>query len=563
MRSFIHLLAASTLFVLAESTIALAQSLGQPDILKLAIGTGNQLSELRQADATVTQLSRNGELRQERPITDDPRLPGRTHERLRQYHDGVPIFGAEVTRQTENGMTVSVFGTLHTSVTLDTSPVLSPELAAQTIERLTEQPPGSATRPRLVVLPIQSQGDDYRLVYESRIFTGTKLMVYFIDAITGDIAWAFDDLKTQQPVLPCEQCAIGQGIGVQADPKKISVTMVGGNFLAYDQLRPADIYTFDMRGDSAKTMAVVAGAVPLFDADLATDTDNQWLDGPSVDAHVGMGWTYDYLYRRFGRQSLNDLNVRLIGLVHPIDRDVVPTTSPELLSLLHLNAFYCGLCGPDGVGLTVFGEGLPPNLRANGQRVDFLAGSLDIVAHELAHGVTDFTSSLLYIDESGALNEAFSDIIAIGVEHYAEPLWQKGVGSADYVIGEDTFVPGGLRSLKTPILFGDPDHYSLRFLGTDDNGGVHTNALIAGHAYYLAIEGGTNRVSGITVTGVGPENREQIEQVFYRAFTLLMTRDSNFKAARAATIQAARDLYGANSQVELAVIQAWTAVGVN
>ena len=74
----------------------------------------------------------------------------------------------------------------------------------------------------------------------------------------------------------------------------------------------------------------------------------------------------------------------MIGLVHPIDRDVVPTTSPELLSLLHLNAFYCGLCGPDGVGLTVFGEGLPPNLRANGQRVDFLAGSLDIVAHELA-----------------------------------------------------------------------------------------------------------------------------------------------------------------------------------
>ena len=136
MRSFIHLLAAaSTLFVCTEATSALAQNLGQPDILKLAIGTGNQLFELRQADAMVTQLSRNGGLRQRRPITNDPQLPGRTHERLRQYHDGVPIFGAEVTRQTENGMTVSVFGTLHTSVTLDTTPVLSPELAAQTIER--------------------------------------------------------------------------------------------------------------------------------------------------------------------------------------------------------------------------------------------------------------------------------------------------------------------------------------------------------------------------------------------------------------------------------------------
>jgi thermolysin len=92
---------------------------------------------------------------------------------------------------------------------------------------------------------------------------------------------------------------------------------------------------------------------------------------------------------------------------------------------------------------------------------------------------------------------------------------------------------------------------------------VHTNSLIPGHAYYLAIEGGTNRVSGLTVSGVGAANREQMEKVFYRAFTVLMTRDADFAEARAATIQSARDLYGAGSVAEQAVTQAWTAVGVN
>ena len=564
MRSLIRLLTTIPVaVVIAGLAFPSARGAGKHDILTLSIGTGNTLSELRQADTMVTQLHRNGTLRLIMPTGDDPLAQGRTHERFGQYHEGVPIFGAEVTRQTAGGVTVSIFGTVHLAVTLNTAAVLSSEEAARIIERLVDRPAGTAISPTLVVLPDRNGGDGYRLVYEARVFSGTRLMAYFIDAISGEVAWAFNDLKTQQPTLPCDQCAIGEGLGVHSDLKKMSVTMVGGYFLAYDQLRPADLYTFDMGGDSMRTLEVLAGLVPLFDADLASDADNQWLDGASVDAHVGMGWTYDYLYRRFGRQGINDLDVRMIGLVHPIDRSDLSTASPQLISLFHLNAFYCGLCGPDGVGLTVFGEGLPPHLRLNGQRVNYFAGALDIVAHELAHGVTDFTSSLLYLDESGALNEAFSDIIGVGVEHYAEPLRQNSSGTADYLIGEDVFSPGGLRSLENPAVFGDPDHYSLRFRGTEDNGGVHTNALIVGHAYYLAIEGGTNRVSGLKVTGVGAANREQMEQIFYRAFTLLMTRDSNFSAARAATIQSARDLFGMNSAAEQAVTQAWAAVGVN
>jgi thermolysin len=121
----------------------------------------------------------------------------------------------------------------------------------------------------------------------------------------------------------------------------------------------------------------------------------------------------------------------------------------------------------------------------------------------------------------------------------------------------------GFRSLANPQAFGDPDHYSRRYTGTEDDGGVHTNGAIGGHAFYLAIEGGTNRTSGISVQGVGAANREQMEKVFYRAFTYYLTANADYRAARAATIRAAQDLYGNGSAAERAVTQAWTAVGVN
>jgi thermolysin len=137
-----------------------------------------------------------------------------------------------------------------------------------------------------------------------------------------------------------------------------------------------------------------------------------------------------------------------------------------------------------------------------------------------------------------------------------------GLQKADYLIAEDIARPGGFRSMADPAIYGDPDHYSKRYTGPNDNGGVHINSGIANNAFYLAIEGGTNRTSGEAVQGVGAANREQIEKVFYRAFTELLPSNATFALARAACIQAAQDLYGAGSPAERAVTQAWTAVGV-
>jgi len=196
------------------------------------------------------------------------------------------------------------------------------------------------------------------------------------------------------------------------------------------------------------------------------------------------------------------------------------------------------------------------------------------VAHELTHGVTSYSSQLEYVNESGALNEAFSDIMGTSVEFFFQ---KPGNGplKADYLIGEDVWTccapafhtHDGFRSMADPARDGQPDHYSRRVIlpadDEHDNGGVHVNSGIPNHAFYLAIEGGTNRTSGIRVQGVGAANREQIEKIFYRAFAQLMPSNANFSMARAITLQAAQDLYGAMSAPYNAVRDAWTAVGVN
>ena len=196
MPSLTRLLAGATaVAVVAALTSSAAQLQSRRTILTLAAGGVSSLSELREADSLVDRLRRDGALRLA-TREDDPLVAGGTHERFRQFHDGVPIFGAGVTRQTARGVTVSLFGTLHLGVEVDTTPALSAAEAARVIERLGSLRRGGSTSPRLVVLPDREREGVYRLVYEARAFTATRLMAYFIDASTGALTWAYNDLKT-------------------------------------------------------------------------------------------------------------------------------------------------------------------------------------------------------------------------------------------------------------------------------------------------------------------------------------------------------------------------------
>jgi Zn-dependent metalloprotease len=209
---------------------------------------------------------------------------------------------------------------------------------------------------------------------------------------------------------------------------------------------------------------------------------------------------------------------------------------------------------------------------------------------------------VLLSNHGGALNEGFSDVFGIAAEFFHHPVG-NGPLQADYKLGEDMIgfgpnraadVPGSLVALPSSIgSIVYPDHTSRMFsfvvaaaagpsnnptsiiilpwvivgnqlaiVPTDDGAGVHLNATIISHAFYLAIEGGRNATSGITVQGAGAANRAQVERAFFRAMTVLMPNAPSLQLAGLATVQAATDLYGANSAVTTAIRQAMQAVGL-
>jgi Zn-dependent metalloprotease len=564
-------------------------------------------SQVREWDAFVEQMIRADEL-VFRAAYADRAVPGRRHERLSQFYRGIPVHGGDVSRQTASGVTVSVFGVVYTQIDIDLTATLSVDDARAIFENVSGTTPVRGGNPVLTILP--TLDGRYALTY---LATMQNAHTYFVDAHTGHVLRATDERMTESEV--------GSGRGVLGDVKKVSVNRVAGTFRTQDQLRPAEILTLDTRGSGASLGRMINGL--SFDSDIATDSDNTWTDAGVVDAHVHIGWTYDYFLQRHGWAGLDGQDSRIFDAVNEF-------------SVLPNNAFFIRApFGPEGRGFMAFG--------ADAQETPFTV--LDVAAHEFMHGVTSFSAGLqsrlvleglgptsIVLDsgvldcdstgveftvegflpfwcsdgkfvltsrQGGAINEAFSDVFGAAVEFFIQ---EPGSGAlqADYLTGED--LPGGaIRRLDSPqslpILdpVRYPDHFSRRLtfpilivegtqespirirlypliflddqgnfllLRSTDNGGVHWNATILGHAFYLAIEGGQNATSGLSVAGVGATNREQIEDVFFRAMTTLMPRFADFPITAAVLRQSARDLFGVNSSVSRAVDQALLAVGL-
>ena len=169
--------------------------------------------------------------------------------------------------------------------------------------------------------------------------------------------------------------------------------------------------------------------------------------------------------------------------------------------------------------------------------------TLDRAAHHITHDAIDRSSRLIARGEAGALAEAFADITA---------------ASAAAAVGD--FETRSSSALRAPAAFGRVDHYAARAAGGDTADSIR--AGIAGHVFHLAVEGGTNQTSGEVVSGVGQARRAQIERAFYRAFTFLLPPNATFHLAKAATVQAAADLYGPESDAVRAIGAAWNAAGL-
>ena len=507
--------------------------------------TASDAREVRAWDAEITRMLRDGQLRSRGEA--DLLLEGRSHERLDQFYRGVRVFGGELVRQAERRADACRCSAPSTpGIHVDTEPTLSPQDAADIVAELTGAAVGPERAPELVVLPLDEGG--FALAYRARVMTADDLTVFFIDAGTGDVVLRYSDLQT----------TVGTGQGVLGDTKKVSTTARDGTYLAQDAHAPAGHLHLRHEGQPRADELILNGLITLDDSDLATDSDNDWTDPAAVDAHVYAGWTYDYWYTRFNRQGLDNRNLTMPSFVHPVKREDWASQPASVLNLYYLNAFYAG------DGIMVYGEGLPPDVTMGGTQWNYFSGALDVVAHELAHGITDYTSGLIYRNESGALNEAFSDIIGTGVEFYYQPAG-SGYMKADYLLGED--LDDAAR--RVPVDGESPGLRRSRSLleALHRDVGQRRRAQQLRHRQPRVLPRHRGRrephVGAGGARASAPPTARRSRRSSTGRFTQMLPSNATFSMARAATLQAARDLYGAGSDVERAIDQAWTAVGVN
>jgi thermolysin len=433
---------------------------------------------------------------------------GLTHVRFDQVHKGVPVFGGQVITHVDGVNVRGVTGRAFEGVRrLNTRPSLTASQAIEAARAALGDSSGASKEPQaqLVILPARDGSPSATLTYRVQIFVehadkAPERHEYFVDAKDGGIVFHYDSLPT------------GTGYSLFSGNQFIPTTGSWGN---YYMRSPTHNYSY--------TYDYAYGTI-------FRDYDDVWGNNTvynrqtvGVDAHFAMTRTWDYFQTRHARCGMNNGCGQTFSAVH-YGTNVA-------------NAFYTG-------GGMYFGDG-------DGSTTPWV--SVDVVAHEFTHGVTEYASGLQYFDESGAANESFSDIFGTAVEY--------AVGiNPDYLIAEDVNW-SGIRSMSNPPQFGHPDHYSERvYIGSGyDNGGVHFNSGIQNKAFYLLAEGGTHPNNGTPVTGIG---REVAERIFYRALEVYVTPSSQFSDVRNACELAASDMYGFGSAQHNSTKQAWCAVGV-
>jgi Zn-dependent metalloprotease len=314
--------------------------------------------------------------------------------------------------------------------------------------------------------------------------------------------------------------------------------------MATDQTLRITRATYDLiAGDTHKALLAAAAMVKartIYDAGGTEDLPGKAVrregaragkDVAVNEAYDGLGATFDFYAAAYDRNSIDDEGMPLDATVHFGDR--------------YDNAFWNGQ-------QMVFGDG-------DGDLFNRFTASLDVIGHELTHGVTADEAGLVYTNEPGALNESISDVFGSLVKQYAR---KQTAAQADWLIGEGLFtkrVHGvALRSMKAPgTAFDDPvlgkddqpDSMKGYVHTTADNGGVHTNSGIPNHAFYLA------------ATNLGGYAWETAGRVWYETLRdKRLRKTATFRQFAQRTAQNADQYVGASARK--AVTAAWAEVGI-
>jgi len=265
---------------------------------------------------------------------------------------------------------------------------------------------------------------------------------------------------------------------------------------------------------------------------IRSEGEKAGADVAAAEAYDGAGVTFDFYARVYGHSSVDGRGLPLDASVH--------------YGLNYGNALWNGR-------QMIYGDG-------DGKIFNRFTGSIDIIAHELTHGVTQYTAALVYQDQSGALNEHFSDVFGILVKQYVR---KQSAAKSDWLIGEGIFTSAingaAVRSMKAP-----GSAYDDKVVGKDpqpghmkdfkkmvvDNGGVHVNSGIPNRAFYLA------------ATMLGGNAWKIAGRIWYDTLTTRLKPRATFADCARATAEAAAARYGAGSEPHRAVVEAWKGVGI-
>ncbi|MCT4509799.1 MAG: M4 family metallopeptidase [Tepidibacter sp.] len=446
---------------------------------------------------------------------------GNTHVKVQQMYKNIPLFGKQyIIHFNKDGEIYAVNGKIDNTIynkisdkdhqKLKIREKVAIEVAKSEVntDALTKEPD--------VKSYFYEMDGKYLPVYEVRVLNlGSEPGDWsiFINANNGEVIKKYNRIHTVS--------AKGVGKGVLNDEKKLNLEYKNGAYYMIDNTKNGvSIKTY-----TAKHVPQDENIMQYFLPGLMMYSEkNEFFDEkykPAVDAHKYAEHVYDYYNKKFGRNSIDDKGMDIISSVHYGDN--------------YVNAFwfYDQMTYGDGDGSTSLA----------------LSGALDVVGHEMTHGVTENEANLVYENQSGALNESFSDVFGTFIEFEYQP------DKADWLCGEDVWTPhkdgDALRDLEDPgsskAYRPQPTHMR-EYVHTDrDHGGVHTNSGIPNKAAYLV----TSEV------GV-----HKAEKIYYKALTNYLTSTSNFHDARLALIQSAEDFYGEDSFESKAVANAFDSVGI-
>lgn len=464
---------------------------------------------------------------------------GFLHYRYQQLMDGIPVNYAYYVVHTKANKVVSMHGQLFDNLLFNDVIIDANTAIKKATEHISAKEYMWENLQEEKLLKQQSGNDkatyfpDAEIVYfidPSNLFNPAKkafkIVVYasnplskqnvFIDAAIGKVLFS-ENLLQHKDVK-------GVANTVYSGLQTITTDSTNTGYTLKEVGRGNGIETYNMKNSTNFSFFT-----DFTDKNNVWDTINVQKDQYAVDAHWGAEKTYDYYLQKHNRNSIDNNGFKLINMVH--------------YGSAFGNAYW------DGARM-VFGDG-------DGVNTKNPLVSLDIIGHEITHGITSNTAKLVSQNEPGALNESFSDIFGVTIDWYARP------DKANWKVGDE--ISSVFRSLEDPNATKHPDTYQGNYwtaINDVDFGGIHSNNGVQNFWYYLLVVGGNgvnDKGNVYNVAGIGIDKAAAIT---YRNLTVYLTSLSNFQDARYYSIQSAIDLYGSCSPEVVSVTNAWYAVGV-